>query len=166
MIIRLTSDWNERTFDSFQEAISAALPTDRTKKGKDDTARIAEHDLVDAFFTTDSAYFVLSGGLYLTVHARPRIVDWELSSIFMRPENSLNWQKCEPLECIFSQSGEHYEWDRRRLFQQLIGEPVEYLSASFSMVFFATKSRREVCFSSVCDADTGCTLLFYGFSSL
>ncbi len=165
MAIRLTSDWNEPEFDSFCGAVTAVVQSDRSKLAVADSVTITGLALCDVFMTSDTVYMVLGNGLSIILRADNKNVEWIISKDTIRPVSAVNWVDCEPVVCYFVQSGEEYKWDRREFFRQLVGEKVECLSASFSMVFLSTSSCREVCFSSTRNEDSGDTLLFYGFSS-
>ncbi|MBI4615782.1 MAG: hypothetical protein HY720_19340 [Planctomycetes bacterium] len=151
---------DEPTYDSPEEAVSAAARDPRTRRADDDTAVVRGSTVEGAGWNETSFWVTLSGGHSLLVEASGGIISWTVDRVVL--VSPIETSDCDPLVLQLvgdDSSSIEIPWDRHRLATDRIGRKIDLLSTSTTCFWLYCAGVRPLMFSRLIEIPSGRTLL-------
>lgn len=131
---------NVPAFDSFEDAVHAAVRSARGKAAERDTKALKEHKIVGAEYSNASLVLLLDDKRVLRFSLRDRAVAWEICLQGQDSFESVQKSNHAPPKLLldFENIPDLYLWERESIARQIVGATIILLAGSNAMVFLYT----------------------------
>jgi hypothetical protein len=152
---------DEPEFASFAEAISATRQNPRHSSAEQTTSVIRGLTVLSASYGRTSVDLALSGRRVLHIYLDGGLVCWQLRAGVADGAHSKTADYETDLLLEFGNSTLWYYWECRKILRELVGRPVQLLSASPAWLYLTIQDAPTLMFSRLTMLEDNQDLLFY-----